>query len=304
MSPPVASNHKPVQNTSAPESPVLIEHWRLLSSQLFWAYDRPLKRKQLRWEYNPHPPVAWFLRKGRLVLEEAGSRTEYQTGQWVFPGLLPEFQEFSKDAHLLSIRFLLEWPNGQHLFDRTETISFAAHETPALNKASENLARFASNHFPNTSSKQSYIHATLPQYLELQPLFTEWIFIYYEAMQSRAPLSASLSHIQQKTQQALHYLDTRPLTNPLHEAELAGAIGMSTSHLHKVFLKEVGVTPVTYWNNRKLALAKSELTGGPKSIKAISYDLGFSSPENFAHWFRTQTNQSPRQYRTLFADSV
>lgn len=283
----------------------MIEHWRLLFSQLFWAYDRPLKRKLLRWEYAAHPPVAWFLRKGHVVLEaEAGGTRRYEAGQWIFPGLGPKYQEFSADAHLMSIRFLLEWPDGRHLFDRTQTVTVSEADARALNAVSEKLVRFTARHFPPTSSSQSFIHATLSQYIKLQPVFSQWLACYYTLMQGRAKLTSSLRHLQQKTQQALHYLNARSFASPLQESEVAEAVGVSSSYLHKIFVKEVGITPLAYWNHRKLRSARSELAGGSRSIKSIAYDLGFSSPENFAHWFRSQTNQSPRQYRDDFTGSA
>ncbi len=295
------SDQKPVPTYSpvAPsESSTLMEHWRLLKCHLFWAYDRPLTRVPRRWEYAPYPSAAWLLRKGWAVIEYSdGVKERYEAGNWVLPRSAQGVQEFSEDAHVLSIRFLFEWPNGEPLFPRARSIILPEKEQPAFTLASEKLVEFVTARFPMRSGAQSFLHGTLREYLHLQPVFSAWSAAYYDMLHDHGLSATSLHHLHEKVRQAIAHLDERSLSTGFHENDLADEVGLSSSYLHKVFLKEIGMTPMAYWNDRKLAATKSRLVGSTQSIKAIAYEMGFSSPENFTHWFRTRTGQSPSQFR-------
>lgn len=294
---PVRSDQKPVQSDSPVESSMLMDHWRLLRTHLFWAYDRPLLRAQRRWEYDSYPAAAWLIRKGTVTLDFEGESEHYGEGTWVFPKFAPGMQEFSSDAHVLSVRFALQWPNGEHLFDRSKSLAVPEGELTAFTRASVDLVQFITARLPSRTGAQSFLHGTLEEYLHLQPVFSAWIGAYYTLFRQSGRSLITLNHLHEKTHQAIHYLDHRPLSLAFQEAELASEVGLSSSHLHKIFLKEIRMTPAAYWNNRKLTATKSKLAGSSQSIKAIAYEMGFSSPENFTHWFRSQTQQSPSQFR-------
>lgn len=297
----VKSDQKAVRIAPPSDEPVLMDHWQTLRRHLFWAYDRPIKVTGQDWDYIPWPASAWLIREGEVTLVFPEGEEVYRTGTWIFPRLAPGMQRFAPGSHLLSLRFKLEWPHGEHIFGRQKTLAIPEGEIPQLTRISSELAEFTAKHFPNRTDKQAYLHGTLGEYLKLQPLFTQWISTYYEILSAHEPPTHTYHYLSEKVRRVIQFLDDRSLAIPFHENELAAQTGLSVSHLHRIFVKEIGETPAAYWNKRRLAAAQSRLAGGSQSIKSIAYEMGFSTPENFSHWFRAHTAQSPKQYRDFHA---
>lgn len=275
-------------------------HWGLLRCELNWAYDRVVDGGSLTWSYTPHPTPAWLIRKGRVTLEFADGVESYEEGTWLFPRQAPGNQTFSKGTHILSVRFHAEWPNGSPIFPRRVTHAFAAESIPALTPAAEALVQHVAGRFEQLG-RQADLHGSLEEYFNLQPFLFRWIAAYYTTLTQQGVQPATLSHLHEKLRMAIEYLNSHPTSEPLREEKLARQVGLSVSQLNKIFAREAGASPTDFWNERRLRIARSRLLSPGESVKAIAYDLGFSAPANFSHWFRSHTGQSPRDYRHVNA---
>jgi AraC-like DNA-binding protein len=69
------------------------------------------------------------------------------------------------------------------------------------------------------------------------------------------------------------------------------------SYFRKMFKKYTGVPPVQYHLDLKILRAKEMLLYTDKSIKEISYDLGFQSIYYFSRIFKTKLGVSPSEIR-------
>ena len=78
---------------------------------------------------------------------------------------------------------------------------------------------------------------------------------------------------------------------------IADAVGISASHLHVVFTREIGMTPFEYVLNKRIARAKLLIMAGDKSMLEIALDTGFCSQSHFNQAFRTATGFTPVLYR-------
>ncbi len=247
------------------------------------------------WEYTSYPVPVWFIRKGWIKLHlETGTET-YTPGTWVLPPQASGRQEIAPNTHLVSIRFTSDWPSGAHLFARDRTISFSDDEAPALASATKQLVAAVNQEQPSPLPLE--LEGTFSQYLRLQPAFHTWLYAYYETLSSRGIPPVTLSQLHEKTRIALLILQNHPFHEPFHERDLAAKVGISISQLNKLFRKDLGFTPLMYWNKRRLLAAYSELSQKNQSIKSISYTLGFSSPSNFTRWFQSLSGISPKGYR-------
>lgn len=289
---------KPLQNARGDTA--LPAHWSLLRCRLLWAYDRPLKNSPRRWDYVFHPTGAWFVRRGAVRLHFPGGSEHYASGQWVFPRHAAGEQEFTDNAHILSLRFLAEWPNGKTIFDHSKTIAIPEKKAPFLNKAAADLVAFVGTRFAR-DGRPNDLNTTLQEHFQLQSLFFMWLAAYHRTLQELGIAENTLDHFHEKLRLALYCLNNQLLSEPLRERELARQIGWSVSHLNKTFIREIGKTPTAFWNERRLNTARSKLVSETESIKAIAYELGFSTPENFSHWFRLHAGQPPRDYRRMNA---
>lgn len=82
--------------------------------------------------------------------------------------------------------------------------------------------------------------------------------------------------------------------------ELADDLNISTSYLTRIFKQRLGVSPLRYMNEIKIAYAKDDLVNTSTPIKLISADLYFSDPLYFSRIFSKLEGVSPNQYRLLF----
>ncbi|MCP4313089.1 MAG: AraC family transcriptional regulator [Bacteroidetes bacterium] len=69
------------------------------------------------------------------------------------------------------------------------------------------------------------------------------------------------------------------------------------SYFRKMFKKYTGVPPVQYHLDLKILRAKEMLLYSDKSIKEISYDLGFQSIYYFSRIFKNKLSVSPSEFR-------
>jgi AraC-like DNA-binding protein len=91
----------------------------------------------------------------------------------------------------------------------------------------------------------------------------------------------------------------RHLDNPeLGTAAICEATGLSPRAVQKAFLRQSGLTPTAYINERRLARA-AELLSGPdqRSITEVAFDVGFQDPAFFSRCFRKRFGAAPSEWR-------
>ncbi|MEI6874980.1 MAG: helix-turn-helix domain-containing protein [Spirochaetota bacterium] len=82
-----------------------------------------------------------------------------------------------------------------------------------------------------------------------------------------------------------------------HEiAFYADKLGVSTRTLNRVFKEATGITPKASLSYRLNLAAKRQLLERRKSVKEISFGLGFTSPEYFHMFFRKSNGITPGEY--------
>lgn len=86
-------------------------------------------------------------------------------------------------------------------------------------------------------------------------------------------------------------------------AALARAAGCSAATLHRLFRDEIGDTPASWLQQRRLQEARRRLRSGREEMTAIALALGFRSSQHFATRFRELTGLTPTRYRELAAGS-
>ena len=74
---------------------------------------------------------------------------------------------------------------------------------------------------------------------------------------------------------------------------------MSESHFHKVFKREMGVSPTDFINGERIQKAKELLVSSDDSISGIAYTLGFNYPHYFSRMFKSKTGHTPVEFRNL-----
>lgn len=81
--------------------------------------------------------------------------------------------------------------------------------------------------------------------------------------------------------------------------ELAEACGCSVSNLNKIFKRETGSSPISYFLSLKMQRACGLLSNSSLRIKEVAARLGFDDPYYFSRLFTKHIGVSPRQYRQM-----
>lgn len=80
--------------------------------------------------------------------------------------------------------------------------------------------------------------------------------------------------------------------------ELASAVGMSRSQLHRKLTALIDQPPVEFIRNFRLRRAKEMLEAGTGNVSEIGFEVGFSSPAYFSKVFKDAFGVSPGEVRS------
>lgn len=274
-----------------------LQNWGNLRIGLIWAYDGP-PTPYARCAYPASPSKAWFIRKGSVILTFGRTRTVYREGCWVFPQARDGWQEFSPGSEILSIRFSAGWPDGQPLFDCSRTITFSENEGGhEMMRIGTRLARFVQKKFPGVKFELRWMSGSPGLYFDLLRLFHGWMHAYADAMERHGLTPIVAGKIDDRVREAVHLMEEQSLNAPLRVGDLAAKLRLSISQINRLFVRDIGKTPAEYWEDRRVATARQALQESRQSIKAVSYDLGFSSLPHFSKWVKKKIGKSPRAVR-------
>jgi len=78
---------------------------------------------------------------------------------------------------------------------------------------------------------------------------------------------------------------------------LADKLEISDRHLRKIFLKELGVSPIKFNNYNRIIYSKKLLLNSDLSITSIAFKSGFGSIRQFNKVFKDFISESPSDFR-------
>ena len=106
--------------------------------------------------------------------------------------------------------------------------------------------------------------------------------------------------IQSKTyatiQPSLDYINNN-FTEQITLEDIAKASGYSQFYFQKKFVEIMGVSPLKYLTNVRIAYAKRLLIDPQKSLVDVAYECGFPSQSYFCYLFKKNTDLTPTEYR-------
>ncbi|MFC5450058.1 AraC family transcriptional regulator [Paenibacillus aestuarii] len=111
-------------------------------------------------------------------------------------------------------------------------------------------------------------------------------------------LSAPLDRYEEACTSIRRWIDIHYGTD-LRIEQLADSFGISSVHLRKWFLKELGLSPKAYLNRIRNEQAKKYLALTAEPLKAIADACGFADEQHFGKMFRQWNQTSPGAYRRM-----
>ena len=83
--------------------------------------------------------------------------------------------------------------------------------------------------------------------------------------------------------------------------KLANTLFVNKCYLVRVFVRETGMTPLSYHHQLRCASAKDLLSHTDLSISKVGETVGFVSSSHFSYIFRKSEGCTPSEYRKLHA---
>jgi AraC-like DNA-binding protein len=95
---------------------------------------------------------------------------------------------------------------------------------------------------------------------------------------------------------ALAFME-RNLGNPVTIETLREKTGLSTSHFYRLFTSHMGVSPVHYMTNQRMAWAQRLLIDTRLSVKEVAQTVGYDNQLYFSAQFKKHAGMSPKYFR-------
>lgn len=130
-------------------------------------------------------------------------------------------------------------------------------------------------------------------YQEMVTMFYAELLIYLYRSQQDSNLSVDL-HPTLKN--VIDYID-KHRKKELRVGDIACKFGITERYLHKLFVKYLQISPLEYINRLKVAYAIELMQETDLTLKEISFQCGFSSPQQFSRIFKNQEGILPSEYR-------
>lgn len=294
----------PVVRTPAtrPPSPQIpLREWATVHMELLWIYDHQVPEKYLDWNVESQRRVfrAWLIRRGNVRITLAGGVIgRARAGSWIFPPRGDFHQRFSRDAEILSINFLCEWPSGEGLVSASAPIVLENARFPALELRARQLERVVRRHFPQADTRSYERPFDARHFLSFHTLFLKWIDIWLQVQGAAGAVFTRLASGDDRVMHAVRCLNASPINAGYPRDALFRETGLSEAHLNRLFVAEYGITTRRSWESRRLNEARRCLEASRIPIKEIAYRLGFRADAHFTTWFKKLTGKRPNEYRS------
>lgn len=99
-----------------------------------------------------------------------------------------------------------------------------------------------------------------------------------------------------RVRRAMDYLAAN-IEKPLQRADAARAASLSEPRLAELFREQVGLTPMQYLEQRRMARAMQLLEGTAMPVAEVAAMVGYADPDYFGARFRRRTGRTPLAYR-------
>lgn len=108
--------------------------------------------------------------------------------------------------------------------------------------------------------------------------------------------TADDNHVPAELRETIRFMDAN-LCVPLNLDLLSKNVGMGKYHFCHLFKKWYGISPIQYYNGRKMEMACQLLTNSNDTIENIAEQLGYLNTDHFRKTFKKYFGVTPSGYR-------
>jgi len=264
-----------------------VDIWDRLRRELVWIRRAPIDQYNRHSRYQPQGRIAaWHLIRGSAIFLLSSGHCKVKAGQWIFPGTGTGESMFSHDAEIISLRFHVQWPGGENLFDHREPIVVGPPAGQPLDQAGFALVDFVQGQLSPRGLHLPRAAIHLDHYLTLQTHFDRWVRAYVDMMTGRGQTPKGAPRLDPRIREAMKLMESRLRAGVvMPERDVARAVGLSLSQFKRLFGRDLKKTPKHWLDDLRYEAACDLLDGTGRTVKQIGYELGFRSPNHFSTWF-------------------
>lgn len=100
----------------------------------------------------------------------------------------------------------------------------------------------------------------------------------------------------------VEYINQNLASHSLTVEKAAGVAGVSNVYFRRLFGEHFGVSPLTYIQEKRIALAKHKMADRTVTLESIALECGYSSIYSFSAVFKKKEGISPSKYREKYGE--
>lgn len=245
-----------------------------------------------------HPYYTWWwLITGSVRLDTPGQSLHLRKGHWVFiPSSTRRIQTFSEDAHIISVNFFANWPNGLPLLAVSQPIVGSARFCPDLRRQAEEICTVLEQ---NNRGKTHFsrMNLTISEVFSVKSGLYEFIDTLFRSVARRGASITKTHEEDPRLATILNWLHTNLQIGPLPFIEWRQQTGLGRSQIENLARKYLRMSLVSYRNRLLTAEACRRLGIHSVQVKQVAEELGFVDSSHFCKWLRQHTGRTPANFR-------
>jgi AraC-like DNA-binding protein len=282
-----------------------LHDWRKIRPELVFIFDEPVPADRINGKaVRRNEFSAWLVRRGWVFLKADGVCRRCEKGEWLISFGRNIEQEFSSDAHLLSLRIVQSWPEGSALFSGSPLHALSSARYPELEKLAMPLIKAAETGVAwretGEDPRRSFLWRTRLdyfEYIDYERDLLAWLKELARALVCEGAEMFVPSHQDPRLSGVLHILDSTPPGGSFPQDELVKSGGLTLDRLNHLSVQAYGYTLHAYWEQRRVDWACRMLEQPATQIKTVALELGFLRLPHFSAWFKRHCGASPRAWR-------
>lgn len=268
--------------------------WLHINTHLLWCRDAPMEWPACN-TASRRNSGAWLVREGWAQVEHDGRTWRAEPGQWLIPKPTQRTQEFGAGTRLLSVAFEAQWGDGSPMADAGLSLVVDAAAHPALERRALPMVRTAKRFCRRDWDLRRH-RISRRDFLRLEAAFPKWLDSLFQVLELHSVRIDNPDPIDPHVSKATRTMANWAWNTPLDRERLATAVGVSPSHLDRLFRHHLGETPRAYWDRIRIEHACRRLLQPDTRVQEVAHELGFRSPAYFSSWFRKHMSCSPRGF--------
>lgn len=274
-----------------------LENWEDFGLKLATLYEgAPWNR----WgRFRAYYLIVWHLLEGEVTLKDGNSVLHASAGDWVIhqPGL--HEQRFTESTRLIAVHLHATCQDAVAVWRGAGMVKLSFDPVLLQHIRRLQASLQPGGYQPHQRLDKFTLKMSLCNWLEMKRAM---LGLFQGLLERIEPAGLRLEILRSndaRIRKSMERLLARDLGIMFSRDQLAQECGLSSSQLNRIWIRDFGMTPRQFWDQRRIQWAREQIEHGKLSLKEIGAALGFAHASQFSTWFRLAQHDSPAKYRRL-----